>query len=62
MRPARRIQPDSSTESIVNSRPHVDIARILLVILILSLLILSSLYILKPFLPALIAEVRKLKA
>jgi predicted PurR-regulated permease PerM len=38
----------------VNSRPHVDIARILLVILILSLLILSSLYILKPFLPALI--------
>lgn len=38
----------------MNSRPHVDIARILLVILILSLLILSSLYILKPFLPALI--------
>jgi predicted PurR-regulated permease PerM len=38
----------------VNSRLQGDIARILLVILILCLLIFSSLYIVRPFLPALI--------
>ncbi|SAL86337.1 membrane protein [Caballeronia terrestris] len=38
----------------VNSRPPVDIARILLIIVILSLLIFGSLYIVRPFLPALI--------
>jgi predicted PurR-regulated permease PerM len=49
-----RLELELSTENILNTRPSVDIARILLVITILSLLILSSLYILKPFLPALI--------
>jgi predicted PurR-regulated permease PerM len=38
----------------VNSRPQADIARILLIIVILSLLIFDSLYIVRPFLPALI--------
>jgi len=38
----------------VNSRLHVDIARILLIVVILSLLIFGSLYIVRPFLPALI--------
>lgn len=38
----------------VNSRPQSDIARVLLIIFILSLLISSSLYIMRPFLPALI--------
>jgi predicted PurR-regulated permease PerM len=38
----------------VNSRPQADIARILLIIVILSLLIFGSLYIVRPFLPALI--------
>ncbi|MFP3568042.1 AI-2E family transporter YdiK [Paraburkholderia sp. SIMBA_030] len=38
----------------MNSRPQADIARILLIIVILSLLIFGSLYIVHPFLPALI--------
>ncbi|MFM0008564.1 AI-2E family transporter YdiK, partial [Paraburkholderia dipogonis] len=38
----------------MNSRPQADIARILLIIVILSLLIFGSLYIVRPFLPALI--------
>jgi predicted PurR-regulated permease PerM len=38
----------------VNSRPQADIARILLIIVILSLLMFGSLYIVRPFLPALI--------
>jgi predicted PurR-regulated permease PerM len=38
----------------VNSRPQTDIARILLIVVILSLLIFGSLYIIRPFLPALI--------
>jgi predicted PurR-regulated permease PerM len=38
----------------VNVRPQADIARILLIIVILSLLIFGSLYIVRPFLPALI--------
>jgi predicted PurR-regulated permease PerM len=41
-------------ENGVNSRPQADIARILLIIVILSLLIFGSLYIVRPFLPALI--------
>ncbi|SAL67311.1 AI-2E family transporter YdiK [Caballeronia humi] len=38
----------------MNARPQADIARILLIIVILSLLIFGSLYIVRPFLPALI--------
>ena len=38
----------------MTSRPPVDIARILLIIVILSLLIFGSLYIVRPFLPALL--------
>ncbi|MFM0512961.1 AI-2E family transporter YdiK [Paraburkholderia sp. RL17-373-BIF-A] len=38
----------------MKSRPQADIARILLIIVILSLLIFGSLYIVRPFLPALI--------
>jgi predicted PurR-regulated permease PerM len=38
----------------VSSRPPVDLARILLILVILSLLIFGSLYIVRPFLPALI--------
>jgi predicted PurR-regulated permease PerM len=38
----------------VNLRPQADIARILLIIVILSLLIFGTLYIVRPFLPALI--------
>jgi predicted PurR-regulated permease PerM len=41
-------------ENDVNLRPQADIARILLIIVILSLLIFGSLYIVRPFLPALI--------
>lgn len=38
----------------MNSRPQADIARTLLIIVILSLLIFGSLYIVRPFFPALI--------
>jgi predicted PurR-regulated permease PerM len=41
-------------EKIVNARPPVDLARIVLVILIVSLLVFGSLYIVRPFLPALL--------
>ncbi|WP_408536073.1 AI-2E family transporter YdiK [Paraburkholderia fungorum] len=41
-------------ENDLNSRAQADIARILLIIVILSLLIFGSLYIVRPFLPALI--------